>query len=320
MIDRYIYVVTRELPKAFREETAKKLKELIHAEMSELDSTISEEERIAHVLRELGDPMLLANKYRGKERYLIGPRYFDKYFMVLKIVSLAIFIGISVAFGIATIFSLESLMEIVGDYMGSLLSAVTQGVVWVTGIFALLEYYEVSIETYEKEERWNPSLLPELPEEKTRISRGESIFSIIITTLILPLFFFSPNVIGFYYNVENQSRFLPLFNIEELTLFRMIIFIVFTLNILIELMKIVKGRWTFKLAATITVLNIASSSLLISALSNMKIWNNEVIIKLEQYTTISFDRIVIYTIALIIIVTIAESVSALYKGYKYGRE
>lgn len=320
MIERYIYAVTRELPKASREETAEELKELIDERLSKIDSTISEEEKIELVLRELGDPKLQANKYRGKERYLIGPMYFDKYFMVLKIVSLSIFIGISVAFGVATIFSLESLVEIVGDYIGSLLSAVAQGAVWVTVVFALLDYYEVPIETYEKDERWNPTVLPELPEEKARISRGESIFSIIITTLILPLFFFSPNVIGFYYNVESQSRFLPLFNIEELTLFRMIIFIVFVLNLLIELMKIIKGRWTFKLAGQITVLNIVSSGLLILALLNMSIWNNEVINKIEQFTTISFDRMLIYIVSFIIIVTIAESVSALYKGYKYGRK
>ena len=85
------------------------------------------------MLRELGDRKLLATKYRRKDKYLIGPKYFDNYFSVLKIVCLSIIIGIPVAFGVTTIFSVKGLAELIGGYTGSLLSALSQGVVWVTG-------------------------------------------------------------------------------------------------------------------------------------------------------------------------------------------
>lgn len=40
----------------------------------------------------------------------------------------------------------------VGGYIGSLLSALLQGAAWVTGVFALLEYNEISLDHEEKEE------------------------------------------------------------------------------------------------------------------------------------------------------------------------
>lgn len=89
MIDRYIYAVTSELPKKLREEIGNELKALIDNMMDEMDNSISEVEKIDEVLRELGKPRELANRYRGKERYLIGPSYFDKYISVMKIVVLS---------------------------------------------------------------------------------------------------------------------------------------------------------------------------------------------------------------------------------------
>lgn len=245
--------------------------------------------------------------------------YFDQYLSILKIVSLAIFIGISIAFSVATIFSIENLTELIGGYISSLLSVLAQGVVWVTGIFALVEYNEMSDKSDLKQKPWNLSYLPEVPEKKVRISKGESIFSIIFTTLILPFFFFSPEVVDFYYNVESQVGFFPLFNMTELTLFRIIIFIVFILNLLIELIKIIKGRWTLNLAI-ITLLNIISSALLILAISNENIWNVESVHLFEQYTRFRFDQIILLIVAVVMITTIAESISILYKGYRYGNE
>ena len=79
MINRYIYAVTRELPEKSRKEIANELKELIDDMLGGMNQAMSAEEKIEQVLRELGNPKELANRYRGKSRYLIGPKYFDKY-------------------------------------------------------------------------------------------------------------------------------------------------------------------------------------------------------------------------------------------------
>lgn len=320
MIEKYIYAVTKELPKNAKEETAIKLRELILKKINLLDDQMTQEEKIDLVLKELGDPKRLANKYRGKERYLIGPMYFDAYISVLKIVALSIFIGISIASGIAVVFSVDSLVKFTGSYVGTLITSLAQGVMWVTGIFAFIEYSGVSLEKSNQNQKWDPSQLAELPEKKARISRAESIFTIVFTTIILPIFFLSSDRIGFYFKIEKETQFFPLFNPEAISLFRVVIVIIFILTIIIELLKLVKGRWTLKLAITITVLDVLSSLFLVSAISSANIWDNRFIRQFESYAIISFNRLITLIVGVIVITTILVAISALYKGYKYGNK
>lgn len=318
MIERYIYAMTKELPKDKRKEISNELRRLISERMRRLDNTLSEEEKMMKVLTDLGDPKKLANQYRNKERYLIGPKYFEKYIMVMKIVMLSIFFGLSLVHGFSILFEVNSVLDVLGGYIGSLLSALMQGAAWVTGVFALLEYNEISLDHVEKEEPWNPNQLPAVPNEKARISRGESIFSIVFSTIFLTLFFFSPGAIGIYYFIGDNMNFIPLFNLQALAVFQILIFIVFTFNILIEMLKIIQGRWSRNLAIIVTALNILSALILIYALSNVAIWNEEITMRFEEFLTIPFDRLIIFTIIIIVMTTIVESVSALYKGIRYG--
>lgn len=318
MIERYIYAVTKKLPKDNRKEISNELRRLISERMRRLDNTLSEEEKMMKVLTDLGDPKKLANQYRNKERYLIGPKYFEKYIMVMKIVMLSIFFGLSLVHGFSILFEVNSVLDMLGGYIGSLLSALMQGAAWVTGVFALLEYNEISLEHEEKEEPWNPNQLRAVPNEKARISRGESIFSIVFSTIFLTLFFFSPGAIGIYYFIGDNMNFIPLFNLQALAVFQILIFIVFTFDILIEMLKIIQGRWSRNLAIIVTALNILSALILIYALSNVAIWNEEITVRFEEFLTIPFDRLIIFTIIIIVMTTIVESVSALYKGIRYG--
>ena len=79
MIERYIYAVTRELPEQYRAEIADELEALINDLLTGMDMDVPEERKVEAVLRELGNPKELANRYRGKERYLIGPKLFEQY-------------------------------------------------------------------------------------------------------------------------------------------------------------------------------------------------------------------------------------------------
>ena len=113
-------------------------------------------------------------------------------------------------------------------------------------------------------------------------------------------------------------NFIPLFNLQALAVFQILIFIVFIFDILIEMLKIIQGRWSRNLAIIVTALNILSALILIYALSNVAIWNEEITVRFEEFLTIPFDRLIIFTIIIIVMTTIVESVSALYKGIRYG--
>lgn len=319
MIERYIYAVTRELPEQYRAEIADELEALINDLLTGMDMDVPEERKVETVLRELGNPKELANRYRGKERYLIGPKLFEQYLFVLKIVVLSVFVGISVATGISVMFSGDNAGELVLTYVGSLFSAVLQGAAWVTGIFALLEYKDVSLDSDGENEQWDPRTLPEIPARKALIPRGESVFAIIATTVFLPLFFFFADKIGIYYKVGNDIEFLPVFMDHSLAALKVTILVVFVLNILSEVIKLVKDRWTLRVALATTALDVISASWLVLFLNRKDIWQGEFVSKFEQYSPLAFGRVILLITSVIIIVTVLEAGAALYKGLKYGR-
>jgi hypothetical protein len=99
VIDRYIYAVTQRLPEQQREDIKRELQSLIEDMLEERISTgQASKEDVESVLLELGHPNELAVKYRGNERYLIGPMLIDTYLTTLKIVLASIIIGLTAFF------------------------------------------------------------------------------------------------------------------------------------------------------------------------------------------------------------------------------
>lgn len=69
LIERYVYAVTKRLPQSQRED--------VGLELSGLIEEMAQDRPVEQILQEMGDPALLADSYRGAERYLVGPNYFD---------------------------------------------------------------------------------------------------------------------------------------------------------------------------------------------------------------------------------------------------
>lgn len=84
-----------------------------------------------------------------------------------------------------------------------------------------------------------------------------------------------------------------------------------------ELIKLVKGRWTTKIALVITKLNLIPASILIYVISRIDIWSIERIQRFGEYLQIKFEKIILFTIIIIIIVALTDSLSGLYKGIRY---
>lgn len=65
LVNRYIYEVTKRVPKAQREEIELELKELIDDMLEGLT--------LEQVFAKLGDPAVFAKKYREDKNYMISP-------------------------------------------------------------------------------------------------------------------------------------------------------------------------------------------------------------------------------------------------------
>lgn len=105
-----------------------------------IEDMLEERNPTGQASNELGPPNELAAKYRGHERYLIGPMLIDAYLTTLKIVLASIAIGITAVFTIDTFLSLSGILNPVIDYLVSLVTVAAQGIAWVTVVFAWLEY------------------------------------------------------------------------------------------------------------------------------------------------------------------------------------
>jgi len=101
LIDRYVHAVAQYLPKDTRDDVLKELRTNIEDMLPENYT----EKDVYKILEGLGSPLELANEYNPKKRYLIGPGYYDKYLLILKMV---VGICIAVSIGIAILDFIQS--------------------------------------------------------------------------------------------------------------------------------------------------------------------------------------------------------------------
>lgn len=326
VIDRYVYAVVCKLPEKERKEVEEEIKGLIDDIINSYEGNLTYEEKAYKALKELGDPEILADNYRGEKRYLIGPKYFHRYIYVLKIVFLAVFLGITVATIVEQIFNgPKNVPQIVTVYISSLFSGVIQGAVWVTGIFAIIEYKGVNIDENGKgKNTWDPLNLPEVPNKKTTIKPSESIIGIVATTIFFIVVYFMPQHLGAYITANDEIRMIPIFNLDAIKSLGFIIIILFILGISKELVKLIAGKWTIKSAVIYSILSGVSTALLITFLLNPKIWNSNFITEISRLSNIhnfpimNWGNLLNGCIIIILIITILDILWVFFKSIKYS--
>lgn len=80
MVNRYIYAVTQKLPQSQREDIAIELRGLIEDMLEERAEQGNGKENDVEEVLELGSPRSLADKYRGKKKYIIGRSFLTPIF------------------------------------------------------------------------------------------------------------------------------------------------------------------------------------------------------------------------------------------------
>ena len=230
LIKRYIYAVTKHLPENKRQDVGRELESLIEETLAERsqDGQAADSDTKA-VLLELGRPAELAAKYDPHAKdALIGQPHFSVYLRVLKIVLLAVTLGMAIASLLEGVTGFEGN---VFQFFASVLSNIWQGLLsafaWVTIIFAVLYQKDVKLD-FAAEDLDD---LPAVPEKRQQIKLGDIIASFIFTILFLILFVVVPQV-NLPFIWEN-SGLISIFNPEVL----------------------IKLRWLFIAAAAAAVLN-----------------------------------------------------------------
>ncbi|RDW21274.1 HAAS signaling domain-containing protein [Oceanobacillus chungangensis] len=282
LINRYIYAVTQKLPQAQRKDIEEELRGLIEDMLDERvgDTGITVQD-IEAVLLELGSPRKLADQYRGTKRYLIGPEIFDSYILVLKIVMIITASVIGINFVIQVILNPVEILDHFIDLIIGLVTGLPTAFGWTTFGFAIPEmagaynFKELSLES-----EWRPSDLPPVPDEKRQIKRGEALFGIIFYSIFIVIFAFSSEYFGVWRFTDEFTGVVPFLNEQTYGTYLLFIILIFGFGVIKECLKLVFGKWTYKLAAYTLIVNLISMAGVLLMISGPEFWNPNFVMEL----------------------------------------
>jgi len=194
LIDRYVYEVGRHLPRKNRTDIQVELQSTLVDTLEDRVEGEPSQEDVVELLKEFGPPQKVAASYWPEGQYLIGPKLYPLFRMVVGI-ALTVFIIVQlVLLGIAAVFGQEiltflSVLDILSEMIGSVFTAFSIIVI----VFAVLQRFDVRPET--NQEEWDPRNLPHVEEVDT-VSRGGTVAEITFSLVIIAILLFLPDKIG----------------------------------------------------------------------------------------------------------------------------
>lgn len=219
LIDRYVAEVGKNLPLLNgREDIEKELKSTLEdmlEDRAQSSGRKRDEALEIEVLKEYGSPQKVAATY-NPHPYLIGPKMFPLYLFVLKIVLTVVVSVMLVLAGVQAVtdtpFMGADFVKIIGQGLGSALSAAIAAFGNVTLVFVILERVlpEKEIGGFNDEKDWDPASLTKEPDPDS-VSRTELIFEIVFTFVALAILNVYPQWLGMFFFTENEQVFIPMF-------------------------------------------------------------------------------------------------------------
>jgi hypothetical protein len=213
LLDKYMEQVGTRLPRKNRLDLQAEIRSTIEdmlEDRSQQSGRPVDDALIGEVLTEYGSPEKVAAGYKPT-RYLIGPRLYPFFIMVVKIV-FTVLIALA---GVGALISFYSAGQTTaafksafGQYGLDLISGLISAFGNIVIVFAIIERVKPETKFDEDDEKWTPAEL-EAEGDPDRVGRGETIFEILITVLGLAIFNLYPQVIGIGAFKEGVWMFIP---------------------------------------------------------------------------------------------------------------
>jgi hypothetical protein len=234
LIDRYIREVGRHLPRKNRADIQAELHSLLVDSLEARVEGEPTEEDVINLLKEFGPPEKVAASYWKEGQYLIGPRLYPFFRMVVSIV-LIVFVAVQlVLLGIGLVFNQATMPTAgwIGEFFGGIFGAF--GIIVL--VFAVLQRLGVQPEM--EEEAWDPRSLPK-DEDDDPISVWGTIIETAFGFILIAILLFLPDQIGAYTSLRGELISNPVLQ-ENL----LIIILAILLGIGLDLFLLWKGQWS----------------------------------------------------------------------------
>lgn len=323
LMERYIYAVTKRLPRKTREDVARELRTLIEDMLKERCGEITPSDKdIRVVLTELGTPDELYEQYAGDGRkYLIGPPYYATYLFVMKLVLVCETFGMTLAAILSFVTGereAASWLSAVGQWLGMLFGGLMGAFTFVTLLFAFFDYKGISIDNDS-----GLDALPPVPKKKERISRGETIFGIAISVIFLIVFLVCPQI---FCAIAKEGERIPIFSTEVIRNTWYMIVIFSALGIIREIVKLLDGKYTGRVVATTVITDLLSALCSFRWLLRKDIINPEFAGKISElfegdgaFIAAIFSNFQYFFLGVILFALLLDSINAVVRGIA-GRE
>jgi len=246
LLDQYMMEVGKHLPRKgcsdLQAEIRSTIEDMIE-DRSQQRGIPMDEALISEVLQEYGAPAKVASFYKPT-RYLIGPKLYPFFEMVVKIVfsvlTLVALIGASINFIIRGANS-QAILLVLQNYGLQYLTGIISAFGNIVLVFAIMERIQPSIEFESESETWTPADLNAEPNPDD-VKHSGLIFEILFSTLGLALFNLYPNLIGFAMMKSNTWIFFPVLS-DAFFRYLPWINLLWILHILLDLYLLRKGTW-----------------------------------------------------------------------------
>jgi hypothetical protein len=264
LIDTYVSEVGRRLPKKNRSDIEAEIRSILQDMLDERSQKTGrpvDEEMTLEILKAYGAPEKVAATYQG-ERYLIGPRLYPIFMLVLRIVLIVTGVLAAIGLGIAISHAsgspqdaIETILRAIGNYASSIITALGNIVL----IFAILEWVlfrageKVKIKGLPVQKEWDPRALTKVS-TPNQVRMGDTIAEIVGCSAAIIIFNFYPQIIGFTPSLNGlvesgnwavgfgNLTFVPLLS-ETFFAFVPYLTLVWILTILLDIVLLRMGYW-----------------------------------------------------------------------------
>lgn len=202
LIERYIYAVGQKIWSKNRKDIEEELRSILYDNLEEIsESGEADEEKVKEMLKNYGSPAQVASRYGTSDKYIIGPRVYDAYVFVLKIVLTVLFLLTTAGVIISIVTQSNDvhigirILELIPRYI----TAFATGMGFVTIVFFFIDRFDRGEEA-ELTKEWNPDKLPKLVKDNDKVRRTGQIVSIMFVVLAIILFNAYPERVAVFYS------------------------------------------------------------------------------------------------------------------------
>lgn len=315
LIERYIYAVTKQLPKKQREDVAQELRGLIDDMLNERCGEITPTEKdIRIVLTELGTPQELSAQYdEDAKKCLIGHPYYSTYKFVLKIVLFAAAVGITIANLMLQLVEPQEWFSAITGWLEMLYNTLLATFAIVTLLFAF--FYRKGVQITEP---FNFDKLPPVPKRTKELSKRECIAGMVFIVIFVVVFLAVPQIMGFH--IDRNGLRIPMFSVSALRETWYIIILFAICGMIRESIKLLEGRYNKPVLIVATVTNAISAILSIWWLTGFKLIHPEFLANVatlfkgeDAFVINLFSNFQLYFLIIMLFALILDSVEVAIK-------